>query len=199
MIASKNPLRDSQEILPGDIIGFSGEGWMSTGIILATYGLPYMSLSHVGIMGEHDGRLLLFESTTLTAEPCEITGKHNSGTQAHSLDYKLASYRGKMWHYPLYRALYEHESKRLTAFLESTLDLPYDTIGAIRAGGETFSWIESRLRKQDLHSLFCSEWCAAAHSTIGLFPTDNVSRWNPNRLTRTERYEGILQTPRRIK
>lgn len=198
MFALYKPLRDPRDVLPGDIIGFSGAGWISSGITLATWGLPYMSLSHVGIMGEHDGRLLLFESTTLNSDPCEITGKRIAGSQAHSLDYRLANYRGKVWHYPLYRPLFPYENQRLTEFLEATIGRPYDKIGAFRSGGEGFSWLEARLREQDLHSLFCSEWCAAAHAEIGIFATDNVSRWNPNRFTRTERHAGILRKPRRL-
>ena len=56
----------------GDIIGFSGDSWMSAGINMATYGIPFWSLSHVGIVGEHDGELLLFESTELNKLPCAI-------------------------------------------------------------------------------------------------------------------------------
>lgn len=198
MFALHKPLRDPQAILPGDIIGFSGEGLISSGITLATYGLPWLSLSHVGIMGEHDGRLLLFESTTLSSDPCEITGRVIAGSQAHSLDYRLAHYRGKVWHYPLYRPLFDHENKRLTEFLEATIGLPYDKIGAFRTSGIGFSWLEARLRDQDLHSLFCSEWCAAAHAEIGIFATNNVSRWSPNLFTRTERHAGVLRKARRL-
>jgi len=188
------------ELKAGDIIGFSGEGWLSTGITLATYGIPYWSLSHVGIMGRSakDGRLLLFESTTLAELPCEITGKPIAGSQAHSLDTRLASYRGKAWHYPLYRPLFDHEDKRLTQFLEATVGLPYDKIGAFRAGGFGYSWLESQLRECDLHALFCSEWCAAAHAEIGIFAVDNPARWSPNLLVRTERHKGILRKPRRL-
>lgn len=191
--------KPTEEIKPGDIIGFSGDGLSSAGIILATYGLPYLSLSHVGIMGRTtDGRLLLFESTSPDELLCEYARKPVNGTQAHSLDARLANYSGKVWHYPLCRQLFEHEDERLTEFLEATIGLPYDAIGAFRAGGEAFSWIESRLREQDLSALFCSEWCAAAHTEIGIFATDNVSRWSPNRFTRTERQMGILRKPRRL-
>ncbi len=199
MFASHKPLRDPKAIKPGDIIGFSGDAWSSAGIALASLGIPWWSLSHVGIMGEHDGRLLLFESTTFDSEPCFINGKHIDGTQAHDLDTKIARYPGKVWHYPLCRQLFDHERLRLNEFLAATLGLPYDQIGAFRAGGFSFSWIESRLREQDLHSLFCSEWCAAAHAEIGLFATDNVSRYSPSLLVRSERRSKILCWPRRLK
>jgi hypothetical protein len=40
---------------PGDILGFSGDTWVSATINLATYGIPYWHLSHVGIVAEWDG------------------------------------------------------------------------------------------------------------------------------------------------
>ena len=189
-----------RDVEPGDIIGFSGESFISDLINVATYGTPRWGISHVGIMGEaKDGRLLLFESTTLDGLPCEITGKPFFGTQAHLLDTVVKVYRGKVWHYPLYRSLYDNERRRLTDFLMGTIRIPYDEMGAFRSGGEGLSWIESLFREQDLTKIFCSEWCCAAHTAIGIFRTDNVSRWNPNRFVRTERRQGILLKPRRMK
>jgi len=190
---------DPAHVQPGDIIGFSGEGAVSIFINLVTYGIPLWSISHVGIVGEHDGKLLIFESTTTNTVACEVTGKCISGSQAHSLQHHIDTYKGRLWHYPLYRSLFSHERDRLNTFLHTTVGLSYDNIGAFRAGGFGFSWLESQLREADLHSLFCSEWCAAAHAEIGLFATDNVARWSPNLLTRTERRMGILKKPRRIK
>jgi len=183
----------------GDIIGFSGDSWLSAGINLVTYGIPFWSLSHVGILGEHDGELLLFESTSLSDLPCVIQGKPVWGTQAHRIDECVRAYGGKVWHYPLYRPLYPFENKRLSAFLLEYLGKDYDAIGAFRAGGIGWSWLESKLRRQDLTSLFCSEYCAAAHAHVGVFRTDHVSRWSPNRLVRTERRRGILLKPWRLK
>jgi len=192
--------RSVPTIQPGDIIGFSGESFISDFINVVTYGVPRWGISHVGIMGEApDGRLLLFESTTLDGLPCEITGVHFNGTQAHSLDAVTKQYRGKVWHYPLCRTLYRNERERLTQFLMETIHIPYDEMGAFRSGGVGLSWIESLFREEDLTTIFCSEWCCAAHAAIGIFRTDNVSRWNPNRFLRTERRQGILRKPRRSK
>lgn len=198
MFAFAKPLRDL-EPKPGDIIGFCGDGWLSAGINLATYGVPYWSISHLGIIGEHNGRTLLFESCYHQDAPCEIQDKLFSGTQAHTLDFRLNNYPGKIWHYPLYRSLYDDEKERLNGFLLDTIGLPYDQIGAFRAGEYGLSWIEAWLRETDLSSIFCSEWCAAAHTHIGIFRTDNVSRWNPNRFVRVERRQEILTRPRRLK
>ncbi len=187
-------------VRPGDLIGFSGESFISDFINVVTYGVPRWGISHVGIMGEApDGRLLLFESTTLDGLPCEITKEHFNGTQAHSLDAVVKAYQGKVWHYPLCRTLYENERQRLTQFLMETIHTPYDEMGAFRSAGIGLSWVESLFREEDLTTIFCSEWCCAAHTEIGIFRTDNVSRWNPNRFVRTERRQGILLKPRRLK
>ncbi len=187
-------------VRPGDIIGFSGDGWISDFINFATYGIPRWGISHVGVMGEaEDGRLLLFESTTLDGLPCEITGEPFNGTQAHTLDRVVETYRGKVWHYPLYRFLYENERQRLTRFLMETIHTPYDEMGAFRSGGIGLSWIESLFREQDLTKIFCSEWVAAALACVGLWATDNISRWSPNRLTRRLRSAGVICRPRRLK
>jgi len=87
------------------------------------------------IVGEHAGRLLVFESTTINTFPCEITGKCISGSQAHPLEHYILHYHGKVWHYPLYRSLFDHEHIRLTRFLHNIIGLSYDNIGAFRAGG----------------------------------------------------------------
>ena len=183
----------------GDIIGFSGDSWLSLGISVATYGIPFWSLSHVGILGEYEGELLLFESTSLSKLSCVIQGKRASGTQAHRLGECVEAYGGRVSHYPLYRPLYTFESKRLSAFLLEYLGKDYDAIGAFRSGGIGWSWLESKLRPQNLSSLFCSEYCAAAHAHVGIFRTDHAGRWSPNRLVRTERRRGILLKPWRLK
>lgn len=205
-------------IKPGDIIGFSGDSWMSAMINLTTYGIPYWDLSHVGIVAEYDemwdgrGReypcceyrprhheLFLFESTFGCLMPCKIQDRVGNGTQAHDIDERIKQYGGKVWHYPLSCALRPLESRRLTAFLLEHLGRDYDAIGAIRAGGVGFSWLESRLRQEDLSSLFCSEYCAGAHKHIDILDVHSASRWSPNLLTRVERRRGILLKPRRMK
>jgi len=184
----------------GDIIGFSGRSWISAGINIATYGIPLWDISHVGIMANApDGRLLIFESTSLENLPCEISHENFTGTQAHLLDDILRVYDGKAYHYPLYRSLYPTEDERLTEFLIDTLGTPYDAMGAFRSAGVGLSWIESLFHPSNLHTIFCSEWVAAAYAVTGLHATDNVSRWNPNRLRRNLRWHGILCKPRRLK
>lgn len=198
MFKSRQPASLS-EVKPGDIIGFVGNGWLSAAISLTTYGIPWFSLSHIGIVGQCKSKQYLYESTAIDDEPCAIRGEVFAGSKAKSLANRIASYKGKVWHYPLTTPLYVFEKRRLNQFLNATLGLPYDTVGAFRAGGLGYSWLESRLRNQDLHSIFCSEWCCAAHTHIGIFHTDNVSRWSPNRFVTVERGLGILGKPRRLK
>jgi hypothetical protein len=195
----KNPFIPD-ESKAGDIIGFSGDSWISTLVNIATYGIPFWSLSHVGVLGHaDDGRLMLFESTQLDGLPCEITGEVFLGTQAHQLEHVVEAYKGKVWHYPVFRPLYAGEDERLTDFLMATLHAPYDRLGAFRSAGVGLSWIESLLHPDNLNSIFCSELVAAAYACIGLWATDNVSRWNPNRLVRRLRAAGVLRKPRRLK
>lgn len=196
----KNLVMDTNVIKAGDVIGFSGRSWLSAGINLATYGIPLWGISHVGIMAnDASGRLLIFESTSLDDLPCEISGKIFTGTQAHKLDDILRVYKGRAYHYPLYRPLYPDEDERLTQFLMDTIETPYDKMGAFRSAGVGLSWIESLFREQDLSTIFCSEWTVAALSVIGVFPTSNASRWNPNRLCRHLRWNHVVYKPRRLK
>jgi hypothetical protein len=195
-----NKIVHPDDLKAGDVIGFSGNSWISGLINVGTYGLPWWDISHVGIMAHaDDGRLLLFESTTLENMPCEIAGQCFDGTQAHVLDKMLPAYNGKVWHYPLYRPLYESEDKRLTEFLMVTIHTPYDEMGAFRSAGVGLSWIESCFREQDLHMIFCSEWVAAGLSNIGIFNTSDSARWNPNHLCRTLRRRELVFKPRRMR
>jgi hypothetical protein len=186
-------------VQPGDILGFSGRGLISDVVNVFTYGIPRWSVSHVGIIGEHQGRLLLFESTTLDSQPCAVRGKCIYGTQAHEIEERVRGYDGRVWHYPLSMPLNVKARHELDCFLHSTLGISYDSIGALRSAGLGFSWLESLLRPANLHSIFCSEWCAAAHARIGVFRTNNVSRWSPNFFVRKERREGVLLKPWRLK
>jgi len=198
-MAKSNLILDTSVIKPGDVIGFSGKSWVSTAINIGTYGFPFWGISHVGIMAKApDGRLLLFESSEDDI-PCAITGASLVGTQAHDLDDVLKLYGGRVYHYPLYRQLSPVEDARLTQFLIDTINTPYDLLGAFRSAGVGLSWFESLFRPQDLNTIFCSEWVASSLSTIGIFPTSNASRWNPNRLCRHLRWNGVVYKPRRIK
>lgn len=183
----------------GDVIGFTGFGWTSSIITLGSLGVPFWSLSHVGIVAGYKDECLLFESTTLDDAPCAIQKRTVHGVQAQHLDSRIKAYRGLVWHYPLSRQLYWHEKSRLSTFLIAQLGKDYDAIGAFRSGGNGFSWLESFFHEENLSSLFCSELVAAALRDIGVFTTSNASKWNPAKLVRTLRWCGILRKPTRLK
>jgi hypothetical protein len=187
------------KVKTGDIVAFSGFGRKSVIVNLVTYGLPYWSASHVGIIGEYKGTQLLFESTTLSNIPCQIQDRSFKGVQAVSLGDRVKSYNGRCFHYSIYRPLFGFEEERLNEFLISKVGTPYDMVGGMRSVGAGVSWIESKLRGEDLSLLFCSELVASAHNLIGLLRTENASRWNPNKLIRHERRTRTLRRPRRLR
>lgn len=183
----------------GDILGFSSHSIDGVLINVGTYGIPFWSLSHVAIIGEHEGRKLLFESNVIPEQKCVVQDAFVCGTQAVEIERKIETYKGKVWHFPLYRTLYDFEHERLDAFLIEYLGHNYDDSGAVDAAGKWLSWIKSMRRDASLNTLFCSEYCCAAHTTIGIFQTANVSRWSPNSFVREERRLGLLRKPRRLK
>lgn len=184
---------------PGDIVGFSGTRLPSVLINLGTWGIPFWSISHVGIIGEYHGDRLLFEADAFPSLPCVIQGKPFRGTIAVHLGDRLAGYQGKAWLYPICRPLYAFEQDRLNQFLLDHLGIPYDNVGAVRSAGVGFSWFEQIVfGEEDLSYIFCSEYAAAAHREIGLLRTDNINRFNPNRLIRVERQKRILLRPWRL-
>lgn len=184
---------------PGDVIGFSGSKLVSDAINILTYGIPRVSISHVGMLAEHEGELYLYESVgDSPVEPCQVTGKLTYGTQYTSLT-KVKTYKGRAYHYGLYRPLYAHESRRLNRHLIDSVGLSYDLRGAIRSGGFLTRLTASMLREENLSSYFCSEMVAKSLSLIGLFPTSHAGKWNPNSLVRRCRALGILKSPVRLK
>lgn len=186
-------------VKPGDIIGFSGRSLRSDTINLLTGGIPRWGISHVGIVGRCiSGELYLFEAAE-ASNMCKVRKVWGTGFQAHRIEFVLDNCDSRVWHYPLYRRLYAHELMRLTTYLDGILGTPYDKPGAISSGGWLYSWINALAKGQDLWELFCSEAAAAAESRIGIFPTTNASRWNPNKLVRTMRRAGLLCKPKRIK
>jgi hypothetical protein len=186
------------DIKAGDVIGASGDGGISFIVNILSYGVPWVSISHVGIMGDHEGELLLFEATTLSNIPCVIQGKMVEGMQAVRLKDRVEQYDGKMFHYPLADPLFASGKQRLSQFLHDQIGKEYDLLGALRAGGKVFAWLEAQLREEDLNFLFCSELVAASLNRVDRLETDSASRWNPNQLIRHGRKKKILHKPRRL-
>ena len=183
----------------GDLIGFSATSLSGIGINLATFGIPFVGLSHIAIVSKFCGRLALFESTTLNSVNCLSANAMVSGVQVTDIAERVGNYRGKVWHYPLNAKMFSHQVEKLEGYLANFLGTDYDYVGAFRSGGKGWSWIEAKLRRPDLTSIFCSELCAAAHDFVGIHDFKHVSRWSPNALARFERRRKIVTKPIRLK
>jgi hypothetical protein len=184
----------------GDWIGFSSHSAFGASVNTFTWGIPFWHLSHVGVIADYEGQLLLFESTTLSDVPCVIQRKPVRGVQAVRLRDRLAKYQGKAWRYPLYRTLYDHESRRLTKFLVDRLGRPYDERAAIESAGllGLLTCVATKIRVPDW-AYFCSDLGMGAVSDVGLIATDDSAKWNPNKAVRYLRKREILLPRRRLK
>lgn len=185
----------------GDILGFSA--WSHWGVLinLATWGVPFWSLSHVALIAmspEDSIWPLCFESTSLYKQRCFIQGRTLNGVQAHATGLRVASYRGRVWLYRRAKPLTQDQSDRLTKFCLNHLGYEYDRIGAFRARGVGFGWLERLLRHEDLTSIFCSEFCPAALRAADGFATGNVSKWSPNSFAREYVRRGLVNEVVRV-
>ena len=142
----------------GDIIASTCNGFVSGVINVGTFALPAplpgAGASHVGIVCMDGGEPVVYESTSYDRPPCVYQGRSVRGVQAHRLDDYLKFDFARVWHYPLRRALYDDEARRLQHVLDRALGTPYDMLGAFRSGGLA---LRALLRKEDLSGVFCSE------------------------------------------
>ena len=183
----------------GDLIGFSGQGLVSDGINLGTYGIPRWHLCHIGIVCTYRDEKYIFESTTTNGDKsCAILGHPTNGVQAHKLDDILAR-PGKVWKYGLKSPLYDSEKKRLLPYLLSQLGVQYDYFGAGRSGGFLLRAVEGVLRDEDVTKLFCSELCGAALTKVNRARIVNASAENPNSLVRFLYREAVINKRERQK
>lgn len=182
-----------EEIMPGDLIGFSSWDWTGFVINVGSLGIPFIDLSHVGIVADFERGLALFESTTLSDQPCLVQKKVTSGAQVHSIIGRVANYNGLVYHIPLYRPLNYLQRKDLTEFLMKDVGKPYDMLGAFRSGGHLFAKMESILRPEEMNNLFCSEWAMGAWKASRVFQTKSASKWNPNSMYRTALRREVCQ------
>lgn len=162
---------------------------MSFLINAGTYGIPFWSSAHCGIIGgspDEPDTLLLYHSEVRTKIPCAVRKVVTQGIQAATLDY-IEDQPGVIWHYPLKKPA---NLLGLTPFLVSVLGKPYDVIGALSTGKE---------HTENLDAMFCSELVAAALRTVDLFPIDNAGAWSPNNLFRTLVRMGVYHKPERLK
>jgi hypothetical protein len=176
----------------GDIIGFSHRSFLGACINIGTLGVPFYGLSHIGIIGPGH---MIYESTTLSDIPCHVTGKLIAGVQAHDPGPRVRDYTGRVYRYRLNVNLHKIQSTVLGRYLERQLGVPYDSLGAFRSRTLGLGYIEKWLckRPENLSSLFCSEYLAAALDVSCIWTPENASRWNPNRLARALVNEKVYQ------
>ncbi len=181
----------SIKVKAGDMVGFSSFSLLDIGINLATRGIPFYHISHVGVIA-NDFAPVIYESTASDIGSCIIQKERVKGVQAHFLTQRIEAYKGKVWLYPLARSLSFSQKRKLCNYLDSQIGVQYDTLGAFRS--RDLSILEKIIfRKPDLHSLFCSEYCGEAHKVIGVIdPEVNCGKLNPNKLIRLEKALGIV-------
>jgi Orthopoxvirus protein of unknown function (DUF830). len=196
---SPTSLLELGNLKAGDVIGFCGSNYHSDLINILTYGWPRYHISHVGVVADYEGNLLIFESTTSAPDKCVIQNAYVTGSQAQRPSLRVPHYKGKVWHYPLVKPLTLAKSYRLTNYVMKNIGKPYDAAGAMHAGARLWADCQAFLHEESLAALFCSEWVASAHRHIGLFETANASKWSPNRLIKEELRRGILSKPVRLK
>jgi len=184
----------------GDILGFQGSDSLSWGINLGTWGWT-RGISHIGIVGRAEGeadKLLLYESTTLTGLPCWYAGKEVSGVQAHLIQDRVDSYKGKVWVYRPNPELSEDECVALSKFLRYHIGARYDYRGALRSRG-TGALLRKVLPESGLEAIFCSEYVAAALQCLERVDLSYGGGWSPNRLKRYLFRENVVRLVSRVR
>lgn len=193
------------QLRTADLLLVSGRGAVSRAIKARTcnkwhalkglLGWPcWQCVSHVAIVAQAMGQLLVFESTTLSSLPCAVSGQRRSGMQAHGPADWLAGAGGAVWQASLapWYGLDDRDQRKLSEFLLDAIDRGYDPRGALVAG-------IGRPRDSDLSTVFCSEIVAAGLMVAGVMPRDNASRYHPSGLIRDLVRRGIYGLPRRLK
>ena len=179
----------------GDILAFYGRDLISHLIRSWTWG-P----SHVAMVCRYENRPLRVESTTLSSDPCVITGQKTRGVQAHWPHDRVTRYPGRVDVYRLstFWQLAPDESALLTRALLAWVHnrLPYDLAGAAISGTSLVK--RSRWFPTDLDRLFCSELCAAALMRLCRLPLGVPGRYTPAGLVRALRRQATYQSPLRI-
>jgi hypothetical protein len=174
-----------EKMLPGDMLSFSGKGFVSELIKLRT-GSP---ISHVaGVYGNYDSipgqppQVLIMESTSICDQPDAISGEVIKGVQMHSLQTRAAMYEGDIFWHQLKHPLRDDQWERMTQWLNEkhSKKTKYDTRQAIMS---VIDWVDvfGFASEKDFSELFCSELIAAWYQKGGLISEEyNPSEMEPN-------------------
>lgn len=215
----------------GDILAFSGHGPTS----LLIRGATCSSISHVGgvcyvtpeaiqqhleATGRVDAtgstisvltywkpRFLLFESTTLSDLPCEITGLSIHGVQAHTPEKRIEQYNGKIWRYRMTQSWYQtfdenDGPRKLSEKLLALIGTQYDRWEAINSGTHLLKhskfWAILRsllpgVKANHDKQLFCSEYLVSVLQHLGMFGLEDAGKINPAELISRLVSAGVLE------
>jgi hypothetical protein len=176
------------DMLPGDVIAFSGKGNASDIIKIATCA----PVSHVGIILQTAERFdetdrfynQIIESTSLDGF---------SGVIISRLSQRLNTYDGEAWWLPLNREARKEkfDSTKFHNFLAQQEGKLYDTIQAIKSALDIFDKIQGPgYSFEDFSRFFCSELAAGGLEESGFVPKVNASEVTPIDLCRWKIYEG---------
>ena len=198
------------DLQAGDIIGVGPGDGIGFAINLGTWGWPFRwpacwaGLSHIAFCAHLPDlkTLALWESTTLATTPCLVAGRCKEGVQSHPIDQRIRQWTDAgraVWRYRLRRPLGPLRQAMLAEFCFEQRDKPYDRLGAFDARDLPIGWFRRCcFGREDLASLFCSEFAAAGLRFVGRWCDENVSGLNPNRFTRRGVRRKILGYPGRL-
>ncbi len=203
----------------GDVLAFSGEGFVSNVIKFFTCS----RYSHVGIvawtsksllaeiqllghsnlnpilLANWSDKFLLYESTTLNDTACELQQVKMKGVQAHDPQARTESYQGSAWRMrlaPDYR-LEQNDAAELTHFLVEHLGWKYNTEGALLAGTTLLN--RAAWRSQGEKREFCDELVGVALQRIHRMNIGRASLYTPGSLIRWLLENGVYTEPEQIK
>lgn len=156
----------------GDIILFSGQGLISTGIKVGT-GSKW---SHVGMiirLQEFD-MVAVWESTTLKTIKDSKTGTYVKGVQINQLRDRIIQYGGDIAVRHLEDVEFtQDDMSKLSVLRRDLTGRPYQKgiLELIKAAYDG----PGGANKEDLSSIFCSELVAEAYQTLGLLDENIAS------------------------
>ena len=127
-------------------------------------------ISHVGIIAKYDGRAMLFESTTMCDQPCEVTHQLIRGGQGHNPVFRIDGYKGRVYIARVRQIcrLRAEGQNILSSIALLYVGQSYNTLGAMISGTKVIKWWVAPMQK-GLHA-FCSQMVAVCLKRIDMFP-----------------------------
>ncbi len=157
-----------EDLKSGDVVLFSGKGFISRLIQLATWS-PY---SHVGLVLKDKRGTLLWESTTLSTLPDINTGELTKGVQLVCLKDRIDIYDGKVAVRQLKTPLSAEQEAAYRLFRDEVRGRAYEKskVALARSAIDLISG-----QSEDLSTLFCSEMNAEAYQRMKLIDESKSS------------------------